>query len=192
MNKVLALTFLLFLVCHLTMAQNSASGIKAGMNVSSIGGDSENVSMKVGFMGGVFSHLKLSENLKLRPEIVVSNQGANDSENSNTKFSYWYLNIPLIIEYQQDSPFILNFGFQAGTVLNANLKQGDEKQNITSQLENFDLSICGGFGYELSDNFLIEARYNHGLNNTSRNPEFEGDKFPNRVFQLSIAYGLSK
>jgi len=184
--------FFLILISFSISAQRTPLGLKAGTSISSIGGDSENVSPKIGLHVGFFSSLMLSEKLSFKPEIVLSNQGARNSENSESRFSYWYLNAPLIIRYQEETQVFLDFGIQLGTILHAHFKENDEKENITSQIENFDFSVSAGIGYELSKNISIEARYNHGLTNTSRNPEFDGESFPNRVLQLTLAYALFK
>ncbi|MEQ8473595.1 MAG: porin family protein [Marinoscillum sp.] len=188
----LILPFLLIYFSHFISAQNSPFGLKAGMNISTIGGDSENVSPKTGIHGGFFSSLSLSENFKLKPELVLSNQGCKDSENNKLRFSYWYLNAPLMIRYQEGSPGFLDFGIQLGTVIHANTRENGEKRNVTGGLENFDISLCAGVGFDLSESTAFEARYIGGLTNTSKNPEVEGETFPNRVFQFTIAYVLFK
>ena len=192
MPKVIIISFFLLSFSHSILAQNTPFGLKAGMNISTIGGDSENASPKIGMHAGFFSSLILSEKFSIRPEIVISNQGSRDSENSETRSSYWYLNAPFIIRYQEESPVFFDLGIQVGTIISANFKEDGEKENVTSQLENFDLSVSAGIGYDISETISIEARYNHGLTNTSRNPEFEGDTFPNRVLQFSLAYVLFK
>lgn len=192
MLKNLTISFFLLSVSYPILAQKAPFGLKAGMNFSSIGGDSENLSPKVGMHAGFFSSLMLTEKLSIKPEIVLSNQGAVNSENSKLRFSYWYLNAPLMFRYQEETAVFFDFGVQVGTIINANFKQDGEKENITSQLENFDFSVSAGFGHDLSEDISIEARYNHGLTNTSKNQELGGGVFPNRVLQFTIAYVLFK
>ncbi|TRX61844.1 PorT family protein [Fulvivirga sp. M361] len=192
MTRILTLFFLIVAFSQSGQAQNAVIGLKAGTNISSLGGDTENLSTKWGFHGGFFSSLKLSEKLSLRPEIIASNQGARNSGNGDVKFTYWYLNAPVLLQYQRATPVAFNIGVQFGTVLNAKTKGADGDQDVTSQLKNIDFSAVIGIEYELSSSLSLEARYNYGISNASRNVIPGDDKFQNRVFQLSLAYVLTK
>ena len=192
MTRILTLFFLLLAFSPSGLAQDAVIGLKAGTNISSIGGNTENLSMKLGFHGGFFSSLNLSEKLSLRPEIIVSNQGARNSNNRDIKLAYWYLNAPVLLQYQKTTPVAFNLGIQFGTVLNAKTKGDGEDQDVTSQLKNIDFSAVIGIAYELTSALSLEARYNYGISNASRNVFPGDDKLQNRVLQLSIAYVLTK
>lgn len=192
MIKNLTLLFFLTFISSSILAQKTPFGLKGGMNISSIGGDFEDVSTKINMHAGFHSSLPLSKKLSLKPELMLSNQGARSYKNSELKFSYWYLNMPLLLRYQEETPFFLDFGIQAGVILSALRINNSETRNITSGIENFDFSISIGIGHYITQYISIAARYNHGLTNTSRNPDSNENSFPNRVFQVSLSYDLFK
>ncbi|MGJ3236676.1 porin family protein [Marivirga sp.] len=191
MSKFLLCIFLIF-VSYTISAQEAPLGIRAGANFSTIAGDAENVSPKLGGHIGIFSVLPLSEKFSINPELSVSNQGAKSSDNREISFSFWYINAPILLKYQNNSSFFLNTGIQFGTVFTANYKESNQKENITAQLENFDFALALGLGYEISKYGSLELRYNHGFSNYSRTTGVNGEKFFNRVIQFSFAYVIFK
>jgi len=120
--------------------------------------------------------------------MVLSNQGLKKSGAQN---SYWYLNVPVMLQYKPNTPFFADLGVQVGTPLVANAEVNNKKQNITSQVQNFDFAVCLGIGVDISPRAAIEARYNLGLTDTSTS-QFSSDKYQNRTFQFSLAYVLFK
>ena len=191
-NLYFTILFILFTNSFL-QAQKTPFGVKAGINVSSIGGDAENVSLKPGVHAGIFSYLPLTETLRIRPEILISNQGAKEPSDSKIRYSYWYLNSPWLVEIDLEEKTSFLIGPQFGIPLNGEMKNHRSKENVTSLLSNVDLAICFGFCSQLTDNLRFEVRYNFGLSNSSWYPNDEGDFFTNQVLQLTVlSYVLHK
>ncbi len=72
-------------------------GAKAGLNLSTLVGDTANVSMKPGFHIGGMAELELTEKLSVQPELLYSLQGARfDCAGSNYNYNLSYITLPVI------------------------------------------------------------------------------------------------
>ena len=167
-----------------TNAQTSA-GIKGGVNVATIGGDAVGVDPRIGFHAGFFVSARLSDNFGLQPEIIYSSQGAQAAENSDIKFAYNYINIPLMLKYYPNENLSLQVGPQLGVLTSAKVKFNTEDQDVKDQLENTDVAIGVGLGYE-NESVNLSVRYNFGMSNTA--VDSGSESFPNNVLQLSVGF----
>jgi hypothetical protein len=188
------ISILLFTLFYFTSAAQSepeihSFGIKGGLNMANLSGDSEGTESKVDFHVGLFWMIKSSENFRIVPEIMFSRQGAQISGSSNLRINYDYLNVPILFSYFATKQLYFQAGPQAGILFSAKVTSGNGTQDVQSQLKEFDFSLSFGVG----GNFgaaLISGRVNLGLTNTAKNSD--GGKFPNQVFQLSLGFKLSR
>jgi hypothetical protein len=168
-------------------ANSQTMGLKAGLNVSSIGGDAQGVESRLGYHAGFFYSMKINDVLGFQPEIVYSSQGAQLEASSDVKVIYSYVNVPLLLKYYPTESFSIQGGPQVGILAGAKAKFQDEDEDIKDQLEMLDLGIGIGLGYEINKlNFM--ARYNFGLTNTAKDSDDE--HYPNRVFQIGVGIVL--
>lgn len=179
MNRLL----LLILVVATTTGYSQTFGLKGGLNVSSLGGDSQGVSSKTSFHVGLFMLAPLSEKVKIMPELVYSEQGA--SANSPTgKINYNYLNLPVMFNFYPTEKFFLQVGPQLGILASAEFTSGTNTVNVKSQLKDTDFALGLGLGADLQK-VLLNARYNLGLSSSSKATT---GSFPNNVIQISIGF----
>jgi hypothetical protein len=174
---------LIFMVLFSISAYTQNFGFKGGLNVSSIGGDSQGVSSKTSFHAGIFFLGALSESFKIMPEFIYSVQGASAG---TLIANYNYINIPIMFNYYPRESFFFQAGPQLGILASAEATNGTNTQNVKSQLKDTDFSLCMGIGGELS-NVILNARYNLGLSSTSK----QSGNFPNNVFQISVGFKLT-
>ena len=187
MKKIKFLFLLtLLLIGNSLSAQDVAFGIKGGVNSSTIGGDSQGVTSKFGIHVGAFSRIRVSDYVVFQPELIYSMQGAAIDGNSEAKFNYNYLNVPLIFKvYPSTQGFHIHAGPQIGILLSGKFTDGNI--DIKEELNPIDFALGFGLGYDFK-NVIIEARFNLGLNSSAESDE-EGT-FPLRTTQLSVGFSF--
>jgi len=200
-NKIIFSCFLLF-VSLISSAQDIDFGIKGGLNLSSINGDSENVSMRTSFHAGVVLELKFSDKFSFQPELLFSEQGAesNYSEQVGSESIKYesvlrmdYINIPLLAKYYLTDGFAIEMGPNVGMLLSARnqetfngVLQGEEI--ISDDINKIDFGLGMGLGYKFKFGGFIQARYNLGLSNLYK--DSDDFKDVNTLFQISVRYFL--
>lgn len=212
--KQFALLFLLLgglLFSQITLAQLSY-GVKSGVNLSSIGGESiEDVDLRTGFHIGLLGRLELSEKFALQPEIQYSQRGfksdaeAGDFDPSNpnlpttistveTSSRFDYVDIPLIAQYKLTEGLTVEAGPQLGFFLSESIKvDGDDIDNEQSNSDSFALAevgLLGGLGYYLDSGLFFQARYILGVTSIFDKDvqTLNDDGVFNRNIQFSIGY----
>jgi hypothetical protein len=174
------LLFSLVIISLSTKGQNV--GLKGGLNISNLVGDSQGVSSKTSFHVGIFYLATLTENLKLMPEIIYSAQGASAGSAS---VNYNYINIPVMLNFYPSKQFFLQVGPQLGVLAFAEFSNGTSSVSVKNQLKDVDFALAFGLGGEFGKAAIVNARYNLGLTSTSK---VTSGSFPNSVFQISIGF----
>lgn len=165
----------------LTTAKSQNFGIKGGLNIASIGGDSQGASSRTSFHAGIFFLSPISEKVKIMPEVVYSSQGASAG---GIVFSYNYVNVPVMFNFLLSEQFFLQLGPQLGILASADASSGSSSVSIKDQLKDVDFSLGFGLGGEF-EKVLVNARYNYGLSSTSK---ATNGSFPNSVIQFSVGF----
>ena len=95
-----------------------------------------------------------------------------------------YINIPILANYYVYPGLAIKAGLQPGFNVRGKTKTdaGNSTQEVDSNAKTVDFSIPFGISYQFSD-FVIDARYNLGLTNTS-----DGGSSKNSVFMFSVGY----
>ncbi|TPG58973.1 porin family protein [Hymenobacter nivis] len=198
-------------------AQGIRLGVKAGANLSNVSGNLNNQDIyknKFGFVGGVMLNVGLIDKvLSLQPEVLFSQKGFKYADNSFTflgntnRFSgnrtYNYIDVPVLLKVRAAGLFfeagpqysyLLNVRDNANYSVNGNtVTSSAANQNLDNVRRN-EIGYAAGLGYEASNGFLIDVRYNgsftdfakdgyNGSNQDLRNAR-------NSVFQASIGYLL--
>lgn len=183
--KTLRYFFIVGLALVCMQANSQSMGVKAGLNISSVGGDSEGIESRFGYHAGVFYDMKINDVLGFQPEVVFSSQGAQAEENSDLKIIYNYVNVPLMLKYYVNENLNIQGGPQFGVLTSAKAKLDDDDEDLKDMLETFDMGVGLGLGYEINK-LQFTARYNLGLTNTVSDSGDE--KFPNRVIQVGVGF----
>ncbi|MFN3753566.1 porin family protein [Flavobacterium sp.] len=176
MKKAIGLLFLLMSISTVN-AQMVKFGLKAGANFSNLEGDNVSGSTYTSFHFGAVVELKLLENLAIQPELVYSSQGTKIDSDAFDDINYNYITVPVLAKfYLTKNKLSFEAGPQFSFLVNENVEEQFEG-------ETFDFGIAGGLGYNITDNFFLQARYIAGLTEASRNAEVT-----NRVIQLSVGF----
>ena len=122
-------------------------GLTAGyLGVSAkVSGDGGSLSATdSGFYIGAMADFKTSEKLHVQPELVYAN--VNDSD---------AIIIPILLKYYAAE----KFNIQAGPQVTVSLEEAPN--DFTS----IGLALAAGVGYDITQNFFLEARYSLQINN---------------------------
>ncbi len=165
-------------------AQHINLGIKGGLNVYNIDGNSQYKS-KAGLNLGVLGHIHLTDKFALQPELYYSSQGAK-TENPDININLNYLNVPVLFQYMFDNGFRIQAGPQLGFLASAKTKSGDVTVDVSDAYKGIDFGLGFGGSYvDPATGFGIDARYNHGLSKINESGSAE---LKNRGFQLGVFY----
>lgn len=158
-------------------AQTLKFGLKAGANFANLEGNNVEGSTYTSFHFGALMEVKLLENLSLQPELVYSSQGTKIDEAAFDDINYNYITVPVLAKfYLTKNKLSFEAGPQFSFLVNENVQDQFEG-------ETFDFALAGGLGYNITEHFLIQARYIAGLTEANKNAEVK-----NRTIQLSLGY----
>jgi len=200
MIKSVLLSLMLLLFGCLKILAQTPFGVKAGPNIAWASGEVDGIDPIIGYHFGVFSWIKISERLKLKPEFVFSEQGFSTSMNStNTITRIRYIQFPLLLEYHLDE-VIFFAGPQVASIAGAQylVKRQDDTEKIPASrdLNNIEYSGVVGIGVPIQDDLALQLRYqmsfSHMFDSTFDTffisvPE---TKIRNQSLQLSITYTI--
>lgn len=184
MKKLVFVTVLLSLIAYKSTAQDGMRfGAKAGLNVSSLGGDAVySYDAKLGFHAGGVLEIPFSDKIIIQPEALISLQGSGGFFQDDLNFVY--LSIPVVAKYNVWDALYIEAGPQVGLLLSNNLDGNTfgTGQNF-DETNGLDLGLTVGAGYRLNENFYFQARFAAGFINA-----IEDVTSKNRVFQVSAVY----
>ncbi len=183
MKKIFTLALALCAVTYFASAQVQP-GIKAGVNIYSLGGDDVDVNSTVGLHFGGLAHIHMSEVLALQPELVFSMQGAKAADNDDARLNLNYLNIPVLLQYMFGDGFRVQAGPQIGFLLSAKQKLDDTSVDVKDGFKSIDFSIPVGISYKRASGFGVDLRYAFGVSNINDGD----DKITNGGLQFGVFY----
>ena len=186
-NLILTTAIILGLVMT-TKGQNVQFGIKGGLNLANLSGDTFGLDSRTSLHFGALVEIPMSKVFSIQPEIMYSAQGAK-SDNDLLKLDY--LNILGMAKYYAADGVSFEAGPQIGFLLSAT-SEIDDEGDIKDELNEFDFGINFGVGYKMETGLNLGLRYNLGLANVYNNITdffFDDDfKAQNGVFQFYIGY----
>lgn len=165
-------------------AQSINVGTKIGLNSYTIHNDNgPGFDSNLGLHAGIFGHIHLTRQIGLQPELVYSMQGAS---RGNTNYNLDYINIPVMFQYFFDNGFRLQAGPQLGLLVRGKAVNNNATVDIKDNYNITELGLSVGASYvHLPSSFGIDARYNYGLSDISKNSLVDSR---NRGFQIGIFY----
>lgn len=175
-----------------TNAQETKFGLKAGLNISNQKYEAEGISVNansiVGVQVGGFAEIKVADKFAIQPEVLFSTEGSKiKAEGEEILFNLSYINVPVMAKFYPAPKFSIQAGPQLGFLVSAKGKFNDEKVDIKDGYKSINFGLNLGAGYEFTDNFLVDVRYNFGLSDISETNE-EGIKTKGSVFSIAFGY----
>ncbi|WP_165871577.1 porin family protein [Flaviaesturariibacter flavus] len=171
-------------------------GVKGGVNLSKVEGQSFKEGFNTGYHLGGFAEIGLGKKFGIQPEVLfnqyqsrydtsfrqVYSNAFSDATSGNVKLNY--LSIPILLNYKLGSVFSLQAGPQFGVLIN---KDENLLQNGSNAFKRGDFSLLGGAQIALSK-LRFSGRYAVGLNNI--NDIGTTSKWKNQAIQLSVGFTL--
>ncbi|MPT32717.1 MAG: PorT family protein [Chryseobacterium sp.] len=171
-------------------------GLKGGINVASISDDGyDDAKSKVGFAGGVFANIPVSEMFSIQPEVMYSQMGSKVSNTysatilgntyearSTAKLNLDYITVPIMFQFRATPAFYIEAGPEFGFLTSAKAKDinttyvngspEDSSTNTSEDLKDsfsgFNMGAALGLGYDITPNFGINARYVAGFTDINK------------------------
>ncbi|GAB4092024.1 porin family protein [Flaviaesturariibacter terrae] len=190
MKKIPALLLLAF-AAGTASAQLPKLGLKAGLNIATVGGSSASPTTRLSGHGGVLVHVHLAPQIALQPEVLYSGQGFK-AKSGGTEYTIAldYLNVPFMLQYMFDNGFRVEAGPQVGVLLNSRVKDAAGSSPYPNRFTEADFGVGLGLNYLSYSGFGIGGRYNFGLTNINKLQG--GENLKNRVGQISLFYLLDR
>ena len=191
--KKLILVLNVFAISTATVnAQGTTNfGIKAGITSANLkfsgSGVSVSADSKIGFYGGVFAQIGVSENFAVQPEVLYSLLGSK-SQGDNLNLSY--VSVPVLAKYIKEGLSIV-LGPQVSVLVSAQDKS-DGGGDVKDQFKSTEIAGVIGAGYTLTNGFGFDARYQLGLSDIAKGSDLEAVKVKSNAFMVGVHYRFHK
>lgn len=143
-------------------------GVKAGYNYSTFN-NTDDVDYKGGFIGGIYSSIKIPASpMAVQPEVLYAQYGAN-IDNTDAYFRVNYIQVPVLLKFGFDTPGVkpqVYFGPYMGFNVNSEIKNSDGSLNLDDQASDTDFGVAVGAALDISK-VSIGLRYTAGLTNVA-------------------------
>lgn len=184
--KTITLTgVVLLFFANVIFAQRSPVqlGVKGGVNFATLErADNNSADHRTALYAGALAHIHIGHNFALQPELMYAAQGAEYNDNSRDKLAY--VNVPVLGQYMFSNGLRLQTGPQIGLLASAEAATGNHETDLKSSLKKTDLSWSFGTSYLTRFGLGIDARYNLGLTDISK----DNSDLKNRVWQVGLFY----
>jgi opacity protein-like surface antigen len=189
-------TTALFLLMSAAFAQtysnkeSSRFSFTAGITSSKLLHDTVGYKQGIGFGGGFIYTIKLSEQLNLGLEALYTCKSLR-LESPIIKYRFYYIDVPLYLQYKIGDNFRLNLGGQISAYTNSKaiLLDGSNSSGVnvvkTDAVKWTDYSILAGGEFDLLENLALGLRYT-----VSASTFFQNDQRNFGVFELSFNYAV--
>jgi len=150
------------------------------------------------YFGFLTEYTLNNKNFKIQAELLYSRNGSRHSENQYVIIDE--LLMPLVLKYDLSHNFNLPLnicgGVYTGYIFKAiGFEDYDDapKYDITSQYTSFDSGMVIGVDYAITDNIIVDFRFNYGFLNISKastaTDQIEAElKSYNRFFHFGVNY----
>ena len=175
----------LFSIIIITGYSQILYGVKAGFNASTFtGNDVSNPKFHPSFHVGGFVNFLISEKITIQPEVLFSGKGAGFTGGS---YRLGYVNVPVLVQYNDPSGFFAEVGPQAGLNVSAKSKVNGQSTDEGRLFKSADFSWVAGLGYKMVRGFGVGARYDFGFYNVANSGIIR-----NKTILISILYTFGK
>lgn len=188
MKKLSILIITSFFIFTNSYSQEVEFGVKAGMNVASLGSADLGFLPRIAYHIGGTAEFITTPFFSIQTELVYSLQGAALDRSQNIYLNYHYLNVPLLAKayFYEDACF--EIGMQYGYMLKAVDKSYYYGQSRSGNVTKSDFAAVFGLSYKLDEQFNFGLRYNLGFTNTSPQDIVYEKRYTNKVLQISFGY----
>ncbi|WP_136468522.1 OmpW family protein [Flagellimonas onchidii] len=172
MKKIICLSILFLFGFFYVKSQTSKFGVHAGYlngHVRVIENNGSASTSDSGYFLGAFSQFELSDKIALTPQVDIGSINNNGFGFLSVLFGYYILN---------------DFKVEAGPQVSYFLETTPEDVN------SLGLDIGFGMSYDITDKFIISARYNAELSNRASNVDSEDIKARYNWLLIGLGYSF--
>ena len=172
-KKLVLFIFYGFLISNL-QAQNFGGGIILGLSTSQVGGDDLGGFNKAGLIAGVFANKSISPLFSFQMEMTYIQKGSNNPNMNNSEhlqdyekpdISSFYIEIPLLLQYQQSEVLKIEGGIQFANLINGyyNDSYGEITYSGTTPFIKNDVGLLIGMDYKFSGDLSLNTRISNSI-----------------------------
>lgn len=192
--RLFSLLLTTFAFSSMSFAQGLHAGLKGGVNIFKIDGQSFKDGFDYGYNLGAFAEINFSPKVGIQPEVLWNQYQTRTSSEFDDIYDQGigelkdvklnYLSIPLLLNISPSKAITFQVGPQFGILLNKDQRLVDNGRNA---FKSGDLSMLGGLQLNLGS-AKIGGRYAIGLSNI--NDIDNRDEWRNQGFQLYVGFRL--
>lgn len=194
MKKSIVLVLIFAAIAGVSYSQDTAFGLKGGLNLSSIKLDDPEASYdsRTGYHVGIFLRGKFDK-VGIQPEwLLFTQRGEGTFPTGKVEESFTYLSVPVMFKFYPVGGLNIQVGPQFGFLLDGERKYetvvGTVKEDIKDTYKGSDVSVSLGGGYDFGFGLGLDVRYNIGVKDI--NDEADGDSAKSRVFVVSLGWNF--
>lgn len=170
-------------------------GIKAGINYANVyseSGDDFVADGKVGFAGGVFVSIPLSQLVGIQPELLYSQKGfKGEVLGFDYKATFNYLDLPVHLQIKPTENISILAGPQFSYLLSSKYELGSfsavNEEDLEDDNNRATVGISAGVDFTMQ-NFLISARGSWDLSKMNKDDSTSDINYKNQLFQVTLGY----
>ena len=177
MKKIAIALVCTILATGAAMAQKQFTfGPKVGVDYTNYWGNNVEHGGQLSYQAGLFMEYRFTDWFSASPEVVFAAQGGKyqikrlDDYYKETDHIN-YINVPVMLKFYVTPELSIDFGPQVGFNVysknTAELKEGGEKDKITTDLKEYTKTVDFGLGlgltYNITDEVFVQGRYTMGL-----------------------------
>lgn len=177
MKKIAIALVCTILATGAAMAQKQFTfGPKVGVDYTNYWGKNVEHGGQLSYQAGLFMEYRFTDMFSVSPEVVFAAQGGKyqikrlDDYYKETDHIN-YINVPVMLKFYVTPELSIDFGPQVGFNVysknTAELKEGGEKDKITTDLKEYTKTVDFGLGlgltYNITDEVFVQGRYTMGL-----------------------------
>lgn len=195
-NFIMASAISMLFMVSLAAQPQLGAGVKGGMNLATqtTTGEGEGVAVRqlIGYNGGVYGNLFVTDMFGLQAELVVFSRGSDwDDVYYNVMDKLIYLDFPLLFKFQPIKYANVHVGPSFGYLLSA--KQEDktdgEIYDIMDWYNKLDVGVAFGAEANLPFRINFTVRYVLGLVSATNDVEYI-DPWRNNYLQFSLGFRI--
>ena len=139
-----------------------------GLSTSQVSGDNLGGFKKAGLLIGGFIDLQLNNVVKGQMEMTFIQKGSNNpkmNKNSYSDISLSYVEIPVLIKYQQSRTIAIEGGIETAFLISAsdNDIYGQISANSSKKFNRTDISIFIGLNYFINTRVILNSRISNSI-----------------------------
>ena len=165
LEKFTILLFCGFLTLSV-QSQNFGGGLIAGISTSQVSGDRLGGFNKIGLLAGVYTNLKVQDDLILQFEITYIEKGSRNPDihiNYINEITLSYVEVPISINLQQKENLGVEVGILPAFIISSKMNDDYSETNISPPFEKYDFGIFAGINYHLSNKIILNSRISNSI-----------------------------